>query len=163
MSVVESRFREGTAILPKIEIRQRVCRGPGCGIIFYICRPCDRGQRYHDGVCRHRARLAQRRKANQEYQASFVAKLDHAARQRAYTERKKLKKVTGQGSKTAGPSVTIESAPTRTGVITKKPEKEALHGRPNPFQAHQDAGSGLVFCVVCGRSALWLASTPRSP
>jgi hypothetical protein len=153
VSVVESRLREGSAILGKIEIRQRVCRGPGCSVIFYICRSCDRGQRYHDNVCRHRARCAQRRQANRQYQASFTAKLDHAARQRAYTERQKLKKVTGQGSKTAGPSVTIDSAPTRAGVMMKDPEKDTLHGKPNPFRAHPEPGSGLVFCVVCGRAA----------
>jgi hypothetical protein len=51
-------------------------------MVFYICRSCDRGQRYYDDVCRQRARLAQRRKANREYQTRQAAKLDHADRQR---------------------------------------------------------------------------------
>ena len=166
--VVEPRLREGTAILPEVEIRRRVCRGPECGMVFYICRSCDHGQCYHDDVCRHRARLAQRRKANRKYQASRAAKLDHADRQRAYIEGQRLKpeKVTGQGSETAGTSVTIDSASISTGIVAKKPESqapEALHGKPHPFPACQEASSGLVFCMVCGRSALWPAPMPGSP
>jgi hypothetical protein len=112
--------------------------------------------------------LAQRRKANREYQASRAAKLDHADRQRAYTERQRLKpnKVTGQGSETAAASVTIDSALISTGIVAKKPEtqaQEALHGKLNPFPARQEASFGLVFCIVCGRSALWPAPMPRSP
>ena len=165
MPVVESRRWEGAGTLPEVEIRQRVCRGPECTIVFYICRSCDRGQRYHNDVCRHQARLAQRRKANREYQASHAAKLDHADRQRAYTERQRLKpkKVTGQGSKTADSSVTIDSALITTGVVTKKPEQQAPHAEPNPFPVCQKASSGLVSCIVCGRSALLAAPFPRSP
>jgi hypothetical protein len=159
---------EGTDTLPQVELRRRVCRGPECGIVFYICRPCDRGQHYHDDVCRHRARLAQRRKANREYQASRAAKLDHADRQRAYIERRRLrwKKVTGQGSETTGSSVTIGSALMGAGIAAKEPEpqaQEALHGKPNLFPAPQEASSGLVFCIVCGRSALSPIPMPRSP
>jgi hypothetical protein len=75
-------------------------------------------------------------------------------------------KVTGQGSETAGASVTIDSALVSTGIVAKKPEpqaQEALHGKPNPFPARQEASSGLVFCIVCGRSALLPAPMPRSP
>jgi hypothetical protein len=129
--------------------------------VFYICRSCDRGQHYHDDVCRHRARLAQRRKANQAYQACGAAKLDHADRQRAYTERQRLKpkKVTGQGSETAGSSFTIDSVLTSPGVVTKKPEqqaRQARHAEPNPFPVCQKASSGLVACNKqqgCGRGA----------
>jgi hypothetical protein len=112
--------------------------------------------------------LAQRRKANREYQASRAAKLDHADRQRAYIERQRLKpeKVTGQGSETTGASATIDSALISTGIVAKKPEpqaQEALHGKPYPFPARQQASSGLVFCMVCGRSARLPAPMPRSP
>jgi hypothetical protein len=112
--------------------------------------------------------LAQRRKANREYQASYAAKLDHADRQRAYTERQRLKpkKVTGQGSETAGSSVTIDSALISNGIVAKKPEQraqEALHGKPNPFPARQKASFGLVSCIVRGRSALLPVPISRSP
>jgi hypothetical protein len=134
-------------------------------MVFYICRSCDRGQCYHDDVCRHRARLEQRRKANREYQASYAAKLDHAARQQAYTERQRLKpkKVTGQGSETAGPSATIDSALISTGLVTKNPEQQAPRAEPNPFPVCQKAGSPLVSCIVCRRSVPWTAPFRRSP
>jgi len=67
----------------------------------------------------------------------------------------------GTGSETAGSSVTIDSAAPSTGVIA--PEKEVLHGKPNPFRAHQETVSGVVPCMVFGRSVPWHASTPRSP
>jgi hypothetical protein len=112
--------------------------------------------------------LAQRRKANRKCQTSYAAKLDHADRQRDYTERKKLKpqKVTGQGSEAAGSSVTIDSALISTGIVAKKPgprAQEALHGKPYPFPARQEASFGLVFCIVCGRSARLPAPMPRLP
>jgi len=74
--------------------------------------------------------------------------------------------VTGQGSETAGSSATIDLALISTGIVAKKPEQqaqEALHGKPNPFGQRQEASSGLVFCIVCGRSALSPAPMPRSP
>jgi hypothetical protein len=166
--VVESRLWEGTATLPEAGIRQRVCRGPECGIIFYICRSCDRGQCYCSEYCRHQARLAQRRKANREYQASFAAMLDHAAHQQAYRQRQKLKlkKVTGQGSETSTPSVTIDSALIITGFVTKNPEQQARqapYAEPKPFWVCQKANSRLVSCIICGRSMLWTVPFPRSP
>jgi hypothetical protein len=130
-------------------------------MVFYICRSCDRGQGYHNDICRHRARLIQRRKANHKYQASHAAKLDHADRQRAYMQRRRLKpkNVTGQGSETAGSSVTIASS--------REPEPKAqpgaLYANRHSFPATQQASSGLVFCIVCGRLASLSASMPRSP
>jgi hypothetical protein len=166
--VVESRLWEGTATLPVDGIRLRVCRRPGCGIDFYLCRSCDRGQCYCGEYCHHQARLEQRRKANRKYQANFAAKLDHAECQRAYCQRQKLKlkKVTGQGSEPATSSVTIDSALISTSFVTKNPEQQtqqAPHAEPNPFPVYQKANSGLVFCIVCGRSVLWTAALPRSP
>jgi len=132
--------------------------------VFYICRSCDRGQRYHDDLCRHRARLAQRRKANRTYQRSFAANLDCCARQQALRERlkAKLKKVTGQCRKTGSSSVSIDSA-LMISFISKKPEPQALQAKPIPFPLAQEAGSGLVSCIVCGRSALLAAPFPRLP
>jgi hypothetical protein len=112
--------------------------------------------------------LQQRRKANREYQSSREAKLDHADRQQAYCQRRKpnLKKVTGQGSEAATPSVTIDSALVSTGFPMKsadQPAREAPHARPKSLPACQKASSGLVSCIVCGRTALWTALFPRLP
>jgi hypothetical protein len=72
--------------------------------------------------------------------------------------------VTGQGRENAIPSVTIESALTSI-HLTKSLEpkaQEASHGEPKLISASQKGSSGLVFCIVCGRSAWWPAPLPRS-
>lgn len=162
MLVVESRLGKARSPLP-IEIRRRVCRFHGCGRIFYICRSCDRGQCYCCDEHRRQARLEQRRRANRKYQQSRAAKLDHAARQRAYIHRRS-QKVTGQGRESAPCSVTIESA-LKSIDLTKSLEQkaqEAPDGEFELFSASQKGRSSLVVCVVCGRSALWSAPLPRS-
>jgi hypothetical protein len=162
--VVESRLREGTADLPELEIRQRVCRGPECGKVFYICRSCDRGQRYHDYACGHQARLEQRRNANRTYESSFAAKLDRCARQQAFRNRlkAKLQKVTGQCRETGSTSVSIDSA-MMIRFMSKNPESQVFHAKLIPFPVAQKTGSGLVSCIVCGRSVFWTASSSRLP
>jgi hypothetical protein len=112
--------------------------------------------------------LAQRRKANHKYQACFAARLDHAERQRAYYRRRKLKlqKLTGQGSKSATASVTIDLALVGVGGPTKSTDQsaaEAPHARSKSLPAGQQASFQLVCCTVCGRSALWAGWFPRLP
>ena len=33
-------------------LRRRICRGVGCGAVFWICCHCDRGHRYCSDRCR---------------------------------------------------------------------------------------------------------------
>jgi len=82
----------------EIALRQRSCRSRDCGILFWICRPCDRGQQYCSDPCRSRARLQQRRRANARHQQSPEGRLDHRDRQRAYRLRCAGPRVTDQGS-----------------------------------------------------------------
>lgn len=49
---------------------ERRCHAPGCGVLFFICRSCYRGQRYCSGPCRQTARREQRRAANRRHQHS---------------------------------------------------------------------------------------------
>ena len=35
-------------------LRRRFCRGAGCGVVFWICRYCDRGHQYCGERCRTR-------------------------------------------------------------------------------------------------------------
>jgi hypothetical protein len=52
-------------VLPgEVVLRQRICRGSGCHVVFWICQHCDRGQRYCSPVCRGEARRRQHRTAN---------------------------------------------------------------------------------------------------
>ena len=39
-------------------LRQRICRGIGCGAAFWICRHCDRGHRYCGERCRQKKTAA---------------------------------------------------------------------------------------------------------
>ena len=41
-------------------LRRRICRGSGCGVVFWICRHCDRGHRYCGERCRQKKRRQQR-------------------------------------------------------------------------------------------------------
>ena len=44
-------------------LRHRICRGTGCGVVFWICCHCDRGHRYCGERCRRKARRQQLRTA----------------------------------------------------------------------------------------------------
>ena len=48
-------------------LRGRFCRGACCGVVFWICRHCDRGHQYCGERCRRKARRQQRRAANQRH------------------------------------------------------------------------------------------------
>jgi len=86
------------AIPGEVALRQRVCYGGGCHAVFWICRHCDRGQRYCSPTCRAQARLQQRRDANCRHQRSPEGRLDHRDRQREYRRRHAQTRVTDQGS-----------------------------------------------------------------
>ncbi len=113
----------------QIPLRQRLCRSPVCGAVFYVCRPCDRGQRYCSDRCRDKARREQRRAANRRHQGSPEGRLDHRDRQREYRQRLVALRVTDQGSET------------RTDFISL----------PSPSLLLVEGCGSEVFCCVCGR------------
>jgi hypothetical protein len=88
------------AAVEQVPFRQRFCRVQACGSVFYVCRPCDRGQRYCSERCREKARREQRRAANRRHQVSPEGRLDHRDRQREYRRRLVALRVTDQGSET---------------------------------------------------------------
>jgi hypothetical protein len=91
-------------------LRQRFCRGAGCGAIFWICRSCDRGQQYCSDRCRKKARRHQRREANRRHQQSREGRLDHRDRQRAYRHRRREARVTDPSSPVPLASESIPAA-----------------------------------------------------
>lgn len=113
----------------EVPLRQRLCRAPWCGAVFYVCRPCDRGQGYCSDRCREKARREQRRAANHRHQRSEEGRLDHRDRQRSYRQRQAARRVTDQGS---GEEVDSSTLP------------------PVALPAAQSA-SGEVICCACGR------------
>jgi hypothetical protein len=82
----------------QVPLRQRLCRAGACGSVFYVCRLCDRGQRYCSERCRDKSRREQRRAANRRHQRSPEGRLDHRDRQREYRRRLVARRVTDQGS-----------------------------------------------------------------
>jgi len=113
-------------------------------VLFWVCRPCFRGQAYCRDRCRRRQRARQRRRANRRHQDSPEGRLDHCDRQRAY--RRRRAGVTDQGSEPSLPSG-ILSAPAplaRWGTWTEE-------GRHAPATI-----SGQPRCVVCGRLGSWV-------
>jgi hypothetical protein len=86
------------ATAEQVPFRQRFCRAQACGSVFYVCRRCDRGQRYCSERCRDKARREQRRAANRRHQGSPEGRLDHRDRQREYRRRLVALRVTDQGS-----------------------------------------------------------------
>ncbi len=96
------RTRAGEGVL----LRERVCSG--CQFVFYLCKRCDRGQRYCSAVCRALARTQQFRAANARHQRSAEGRQDHRERQRSYRERKRANEQAPECP--ADPNVTYQSS-----------------------------------------------------
>ena len=79
-----------------VVLRQRTCRGEGCGALFFICRSCGRGQGYCSRSCRRLQRRLQCRAADRRHQQSPEGRADHRDRQRAYRQRQQQARVTDQ-------------------------------------------------------------------
>ena len=125
-------------------LRQRFCRGAGCGVVFWICRHCDRGHQYCGERCRKKARRQQRLVANQRHQQSWEGRLDHRDRQRAYRERRGLRRVTDHTSPAtydSGSITVAELSPSENGP-------ESLSGEAR----YADCAEFEPACIICGRT-----------
>jgi hypothetical protein len=96
-------------------LRLRACHC--CYAPFWICRPCDRGQRYCSPQCRASARRQQQRQANRRHQQSPEGRLDHRDRQRAYRERCAQRCVTDQSSPAVVTENSVRSENTEVPII----------------------------------------------
>ena len=125
-------------------LRRRFCRGAGCGVVFWICRHCDRGHKYCGERCRKKARRQQQRDANRRHRQSREGRLDHRDRQRAYRKRCRLRRVTDHTSPAAydSGSITVaEPSPSENGP-------ESLSGEPE----YADYPEFEPVCIICGRT-----------
>jgi hypothetical protein len=144
-------------------LRRRICQA--CHAFFWICRPCDRGQRYCNTPCRASARREQQRQANRRHQHSLAGRQDHRDRQREYRKRcarrrwasRALapKNVTDQsspaltspgnmpewGSGSASTTARVGSAAPRVGFRALPVWRRTTGLLPPPF----------LRCVICGR------------
>ena len=131
----------------EVVLRRLTCNWPDCGLVFYICNSCYRGQVYCGKTCRKKARREQRRLADQRYRRSQEAQLDHRDRQREYRDRCRHRRVTDHTSAGKGRSVKIVEPSRETGMST--PLTQGLQDRPR-LKRLQDAMRPV--CIVCGRS-----------
>jgi len=142
----------------EVVLRQRICLGVGCNAVFWICRHCDRGQRYCSAVCRDQARRVQRRRANCRYQQSPEGRLDHCDRQREYRRRRAC--VTDQGS------LSITSPPLfacGTQETTSLPPSGDLGVAFIQFRQPAQSRPSILRCIVCSRSGRFVDPFPRYP
>jgi hypothetical protein len=122
--------------------RQRICHLLGCRAVFYLCRHCDRGQRYCSSPCRQQSRRQQCQVANRRHQQSPEGRLDHRDRQCQYRKRLAETRVTDQGS--APLAACASMAEPRSGTRIEPP----------PLRPPGD--SGWVQCQICGRWGRWI-------
>lgn len=135
-------------------LRQRVCLDADCRALFWLCRRCDRGQRYCSLVCRAKARRRQRRAANRRHQQSPEGRLDHRDRQRAWRRRLQTR-VTDQGS-----------VPVVCPASSGCEEKSVLAVRARCALAPAAPEPKPVLpprCRVCGRPGRFIDPFPRFP
>ena len=115
-------------------LRRRFCRGAGCGVVFWICRHCDRDQN-----CGERCRRKARR-----HQQSREGRLNHRDRQRAYRERRGLRRVTDHTSPATYDSGSIGVA-----------ELSRSENGPESFRGearYTDCPEFEPVCIICGRT-----------
>ncbi len=118
---VRSKIETAKRDASKTPLRPRLCRGPGCGSLFFVCSHCDHGQCYCSESCRAVARYQQRRAANHRYQRTEPGRLNHSHRQRAYRQRHGRFCVTDQGPRSiTTPGVIGPSARPRCSVCGRQ-------------------------------------------
>ena len=112
----------------------------GCGVLFHICRCCDRGHRYCHEDCRKKARRGQRREANRKHQQTEDGKADHRDRQRDYRNRQ-LKAVAAAVTDQSSPcQFPFEKITTTTSPQVAEPAGASFHGRVVPLSGSYASG-----------------------
>jgi hypothetical protein len=84
-----------------VPARFAICANPACARGFFICRRCDRGNRYCSAPCAAVGRAASVRAAKARHQRSEEGREDHREHARASRKRKRDLRVTDQGPQSA--------------------------------------------------------------
>ena len=115
--------------------------------MFYLCRYCDRGQRYCSTRCREKALRLQRRDANRRHQQSPEGRADHRDRQREYRLRLKIR-VTDKSSLRLSPCANL--------IAPSACEPVEIDLTPDHQPAAPAEVVGWVVCRICGRRGRWI-------
>ena len=124
--------------------RQRFCHFPPCGAVFYLCRYCDRGQRYCSSHCREKSLRRQRRQANRRHQQTPWGRDDHRDRQRDYRQRQRAR-VTDKSSLRSPACVNL--------IAPQAPRPAEAAPAPEIFPLPDGR---WVMCQICGRRGRWI-------
>src|SRR6266567_4325315 len=136
----------------EVGFRQLFSRSVDCVKMFFICRPCYRGQAYCSDPCRRKTRLLQQRKANRRYQADPEVRGDHRNSQREYRNRLR------EGRR-IDPSSTLECGSTISEPLGKtEPESPPAKQLQDPPKPIWRKGFGHVVCIICGRGGKFVAA-----
>lgn len=123
------------------ELREVVCKRRGCGRVFFVCRSCDRGQRYCGDKCRTWARMVSVVLARAAYALSDKCRERSRERQKRYRRRKALlamvekKSVTDQSSQTGQSAVCFDH-----GTVEQTRSVSAVSDVPQVAAAAQTDG-----------------------
>ena len=125
-------------------LRQRFCRGIGCGRVFWICRHCYRGHKYCSHRCRQRRRTLQKRAARRKHQRSPEGRDDHRDHNRVYRARRRLRRVTDHTS----------PAPSDSDNIDPSEPSPSINGPGSGSGEARYAGQPEFepACIICGRT-----------
>ena len=140
----------------EVSFRQLFCRDIGCGVMFFICRPCYRGQAYCSAECRSQSRRQQRQKANRRYQQDPEVRRDHRDRMREYRKQLREIRVTDQSSIIDCGSGSICGPLVK--VVPETPPAEKLHDQPKTIWRKRFS---RIICIICGRVGRFVAALIR--
>jgi hypothetical protein len=131
-----------------------VCDRADCRQVFFLCRRCDRGDRYCSQRCAYRARHATLRAAGRRYQHSRPGRRQHAARQARYRGRRAAReKVTHQTS----------HAPVSCGMVAPPAALTVTRAAEQEESIDADAANARrrvrLRCARCGRPGRWARHT----
>jgi len=132
-----------------------VCDRADCRQVFFLCRRCDRGDRYCSRACAGQARHATLRAASRRYQQSRRGRGYHAARQARYRRcRGPREKVTHQTSRAPRPCGIVTAPSVRTVTRTVAQEE------PNDADAsHPRSAVSRLRCARCGQPGRFVRHT----
>ncbi len=140
----------------EVPFLQLFCRWSDCGEMFFVCRPCYRGQAYCSPQCRRQSRQQQRRKANRRYEQDPEVRRDRRDYQRDYRKRLREICVTDQSSVIVCGLGSISEPAAK--IASESPAEEEVHIGPKRTWRER---FGRIVCIICGRVGNFVAAFVR--
>ncbi len=138
-------FAESQMAIKTVVLLRFFCRNRSCGMPFFICKSCYRGQCYCSPTCCEQTRRENQREYNRNYEKGFNARKLHAARQQKYRLRQATAKiVTEQGFIHRSNSGSL-------GVRGIQASGSMAHSMKTKIDSVRYAK-----CCICGRRGRWM-------